>query len=273
MTALSTSASVRMRSIRPRATSRWYSPFSGRTSAYCRSTACSARAVPAQAVAVAVSLQQLELGHPVQLVRDSCIGSSASRVEHRLPAGQHVHRLARRRPSRTGPRRTCGPGRGTPICSSTAVSRRPSRSSTRCLQRRVVRDLRAAPCTGRSTRRASSSSQPSSIIASTSDVVPTFRYVEISDEVGVADDDVQPAVLLRVGVRLVAGVDDRALERRLEADLDLEVVGPLAELEPVRRARPGRCRPGPTPRRPAARRRTASGAARSTANGVSRRIR
>jgi hypothetical protein len=32
-------------------------------------------------------------------------------------------------------------------------------------------------------------------------------------------------------VRLVAGVDDRPLERRLEPDLDLEVVGPLAELE------------------------------------------
>ena len=52
-------------------------------------------------------------------------------------------------------------------------------------------------------------------------------------EVGVADDDVQAAVLLGVGVRLVAGVDDRPLERRLEADLDLEVVGALADLEAV----------------------------------------
>jgi hypothetical protein len=34
-------------------------------------------------------------------------------------------------------------------------------------------------------------------------------------------------------VRLVAGVDDRALQRRLQADLDLEVVGALADLEPV----------------------------------------
>jgi hypothetical protein len=50
-------------------------------------------------------------------------------------------------------------------------------------------------------------------------------------QVGVADDDVEPAVLVGVGVRLVARVDDRPLERRLEADLDLEVVGPLAELE------------------------------------------
>ncbi len=43
----------------------------------------------------------------------------------------------------------------------------------------------------------------------------------------------QPAVLLGVGVRLVAGVDDRPLERRLEAHLDLEEVGALAELEAV----------------------------------------
>src|SRR5262249_57810704 len=47
---------------------------------------------------------------------------------------------------------------------------------------------------------------------------------------GVADDDVQPPVLLRVRVRLVTRVDDRPLQRRLEADLLLEEVGPLAEL-------------------------------------------
>ncbi len=46
----------------------------------------------------------------------------------------------------------------------------------------------------------------------------------------------QPAVALGVGVRLVAGVDDRALEGRLQADLDLEVVGALAQLEAVRGA-------------------------------------
>lgn len=52
-------------------------------------------------------------------------------------------------------------------------------------------------------------------------------------EVGVADDHVEAAVLLGVGVGLVAGVDDGALEGGLEADLDLEVVGALAELEAV----------------------------------------
>ena len=49
-------------------------------------------------------------------------------------------------------------------------------------------------------------------------------------QVGVAHDHVEPAVLLRVGVGLVTGVDDRALQRRLEADLLLEEVGALREL-------------------------------------------
>ena len=55
-------------------------------------------------------------------------------------------------------------------------------------------------------------------------------------EVGVTEDHVQAPVLLGVGVRLVAGIDDRALERGLEPDLDLEEVGALADLEPGRRA-------------------------------------
>ena len=41
----------------------------------------------------------------------------------------------------------------------------------------------------------------------------------------------QPAVAVGVGVRLVAGVDDRTLERGLEPDLDLEEVGALRDLE------------------------------------------
>jgi hypothetical protein len=58
----------------------------------------------------------------------------------------------------------------------------------------------------------SSARKFASIIASTSAVVPTFRYVEIS-------------------ARFVAGVDDRPLQRGLEADLDLEEVRALADLE------------------------------------------
>ena len=66
-------------------------------------------------------------------------------------------------------------------------------------------------------------------------------------EVGVADDDVQPPVTVGVGVRLVAGVDDAALQRGLQPDLDLDVVGSLRELEARLvagrpDARPGRSR-------------------------------
>ena len=53
-------------------------------------------------------------------------------------------------------------------------------------------------------------------------------------QVRVADDHVQAAVLLRVGVRFVARVHDRALQRRLEPDLLLEEVGALADLEVAR---------------------------------------
>ena len=56
--------------------------------------------------------------------------------------------------------------------------------------------------------------------------------------VGVADDDVEAAVLGGVAVRLVTRVDDGPLQRRLEADLLLEEVGPLADLVTARRCVP-----------------------------------
>ena len=40
----------------------------------------------------------------------------------------------------------------------------------------------------------------------------------------------EPAVLLRIGVRFVARVDDRSLQRRLQADLGLEEVRALGQL-------------------------------------------
>ena len=73
---------------------------------------------------------------------------------------------------------------------------------------------------------------PSSIRSSTSAVVPSLRIRRRLGQVRVTDDDVQPPVLVRVGVRLVAGVDDAALERGLQADLDLDVVRALRQLEP-----------------------------------------
>ncbi len=48
--------------------------------------------------------------------------------------------------------------------------------------------------------------------------------------VGVTEDDVQPPVAVGDGVRLVAGVDQRPLQRGLEADLDLEEVAALGDL-------------------------------------------
>ena len=50
-------------------------------------------------------------------------------------------------------------------------------------------------------------------------------------EVGVADDHVEAPVLGGVAVGLVAGVDDRPLERGFETNLFLEEVGPLGQLE------------------------------------------
>ncbi len=41
----------------------------------------------------------------------------------------------------------------------------------------------------------------------------------------------QAPVQVGAGVRLVAGVDDRPLERRLQADLHLDEVGALRDLE------------------------------------------
>ena len=80
--------------------------------------------------------------------------------------------------------------------------------------------------------------------SSTSEVVPTLEVGGGLGEVGVADDHVQPAVLVGIGVRLVAGVDDAALEGGLQADLDLDVVGALGQLKSGLVAGGARCRRG-----------------------------
>ena len=59
---------------------------------------------------------------------------------------------------------------------------------------------------------------------------PVLRKVGHLVHVGVADDHVQAPVALGVG-GLVAGVDDRALEGRLQPDLDLEEPAALGDLE------------------------------------------
>ena len=56
-------------------------------------------------------------------------------------------------------------------------------------------------------------------------------------EVGVTDDHVESAVPRRIGMGLIPGVDDRALQRGFETDLFFEEVGTLGDLE-VDRGRP-----------------------------------
>src|SRR5215216_646869 len=50
-------------------------------------------------------------------------------------------------------------------------------------------------------------------------------------QVGVSGDHVQSTMLAGVGMRLVAGIDDRPIERGLEAHLCLEEIRALADLE------------------------------------------
>ena len=94
--------------------------------------------------------------------------------------------------------------------------------------------------------------------------------------VGVAHDHVEPPVLLGIGVRLVARVDDGSLQRGLEPDLGLEEVGALRELvDRAGRARPTAPRHPPCPRPVNTMRVTKNGVRSRTMspNGVARSIR
>ena len=91
---------------------------------------------------------------------------------------------------------------------------------------------------------------------------PDLQELRDLAHVRVADDHVQAPVLLRVGVGLVARVDDRPLQRGLEPHLGLEEVGALRELVDRPAALVPRglgARASLHRRRPAGRRRTASG--------------
>ena len=205
--------------------------------------------VPAQALALAVALEQLELGHPVELAGERHrVGWRAGRAP--TPSGRARRGSARRRrcPSRSSTcLRACS---RYSICSCTAVIRRPSRSVTRWRRVGSCETARSAD-TGPSTARSMPFAGQPAVLDHREDQRGRADLEVGRDlrQVGVADDHVQPAVLVRVGVRLVAGVDDRALERGLEADLDLEVVGALAQLEALAAAvlaeprRPRRSRP------------------------------
>ncbi len=110
----------------------------------------------------------------------------------------------------------------------------------------VAGDLAVARCTGPSRER-SRSMKSSSIMLRTMRHRAHLEVVGDVGHVGVADDHVEAAVLLGVGVGLVAGVDDGPAVHRLEADLGLEEVGALAPSG----SRSARCcsPPPPCPRR------------------------
>ena len=57
-----------------------------------------------------------------------------------------------------------------------------------------------------------------------------FQIGGVLGHVGVADDDVQAAIAVAVGVRLVTGIDDGALHHRVEAHFGFEEIRPLRDL-------------------------------------------
>ena len=186
--------------------------------------------VPLEPVAGAVLLQQLAAWPPSR-ARSHTTSGRARAGPARTPSGPARRGSAGRRRCRAGPRRTCVARSRYSSCSWMAVSLRPSVSVTvwfRVGSCEMARRPETAPSTVRSTR-----DEPLLDHRQHQGGGADLEVRRHLGEVGVADDHVQPAVLLRVRVRLVAGVDDRSLQRGLEAHLDLEVVGPLAELEAV----------------------------------------
>ena len=213
---------------------------SGRRSWYCRSSAASRGSPQPHAVAVPVALEELAAWPPSRAWSASEAGSVSSALEaasqRSSTEGPHLAVVAQRRRG-PGPRRTCGRRSQSSHWISRARRRRAVGEVDGTLQRQVGRDLvhgahRVGERRGRGSGPASSS-----IMASTSAVVPSLRNVATSEQVGVADDDVEPAEALGVGVRLVAGVDDRPLQGGLEADHLLEELGALGDLVSRRRRR------------------------------------
>ncbi len=186
------------------------------------------RRVPGQAVPRPVALQNRQLRDPVELA-DAAHRVDLEAAEDRLPAGEHVGGLAV--DVGTEPVLDVLAGllevlhlqlhRGHP----TTVAQ-----SHQMLEGRIVRDRpqrRHGPV-HRQVR-----GEPA--VLDHREDQGGRSHLQVGGDlahVRVADDDVQPAVLLRVGVRLVPGVDDGPLQRGLEPHLDLEEVGPLADLEP-----------------------------------------
>ena len=173
VTARSTSSSVSSRFIRPRATSGCRGPSSGRRRRTAGRSGAAAATSQSEAVALAGSPPELAAWRPSRARRPAASGRSRSRSSTDLPAGEHVRGLrvdvAAERSSTY--LRACSQvlhlelDRG----QRAAVAQR-----DRCVSDGSWRDLvqRARPAGRRRGRR---SRKPSSIIASTSAVVPSLR--------------------------------------------------------------------------------------------------
>ena len=105
-------------------------------------------------------------------------------------------------------------------------------------------------------------SRSSSRRSNTSAVVPDLEQQGGGENVGVAVQQMEPAILSRVGQRFIPGVDDRPVELHPLKQVVVDVVRPLADLKVTVRSRtaphrpatplPVSSPPGPHPHRAAA---------------------
>jgi len=191
-----------------------YRPLSSRTSEYCRSTRCSRGA------------DQLRFSRCGSL--RAVVAWPANPAARRTPSGRaradraRAPRSPRRRPrARRGrgrrPASLPGPGKSVAAQGRSAHGRRPGR-------RWHAATVTADRVHGVHRPGQRQVAEVDSVRRAVLDQVEHQRgstELEIGrclGEVCVADDDVQPPVTVGVGVRLVAGVDDAALQRGLQPD-------------------------------------------------------
>ncbi len=212
----------------PTRTSFSYSDRPGRTSWYWTASSSSFGSSQLEAVAVDVRPQQVPLRDPVELAveLDGSRSSAASTAPNDRAPGRRSRR--RRTPRVRSRRRTSARAAGTPTairsrCSDRGRRRRPSRAASG----------RATPCASREPAIAidrSLSMKPSSIIASTIAVVPTFRNVATSHRFASPTITCSRRYFCGSACGSSRVLTIGRFKRRLEPDLFLEEVGALADL-------------------------------------------
>ena len=177
-----------------------------------------------QVVLGAVALDQLVLGDPVDLAARPCRGRHCRRPAACAPRGRaRALRSRRRRGAATKSRALAKYSSWI----SSALASRPLASFT---LRRPVMSWQ----TSRIARIGVLQSEVAHDDAGFDHAQDEVRRTDLQQRrrlghVGVADDDVQPAEALGVGVRLVAGVDDRAAAGGRAAHALPDVLGALAD--------------------------------------------